>query len=386
MNILSKKWFSEPKLMIGIMTGTSVDAIDTVLVRFDRSDGSTKFDIITYDEYPIQEETIDRINKAVSNSSSVKEISELHFELSRLYAQSAKKIMEKSGINPKDIDGIGIHGQTVRHDPEGSKYIYPNTLQLGSLPVVSNITGIPVAGDFRSADIAVGGKGAPLVPIFDLEFLSCGFPVVTLNIGGIANITCLPPKNSKGRIYAFDTGPGNCLIDSYMREHFNEPFDNKGLTASAGNCDLNLLNKLLDMEYFRKEPPKSTGRELFNINNINAVINTVLRGISDADLIRTLTEFTAETIASGIKQYAAKSRKVFAAGGGTSNIFLMDLIKEKLPEMEIVLSDETGIPSDAKEAICFAYLAYLCFGAEKSPVSKITGADRDVILGVISLP
>lgn len=385
------EWLSTPRIMCGLMSGTSLDGIDAAIVEFTNLGGKHSFTLKSQLTLPYSSEIRDEITRLIEKKSTIAEISWLHTALSELHAVATQKACEIAGISPDSLDGVGFHGQTVWHSPQPKKKLglsIGSTLQLGSPSVLATVLGVPVVGDFRSADVAVGGQGAPLVPIFDSTFLRDeNHNVIALNIGGIANITLLPPIGSKDEIRAFDTGPGNVLIDAAARMFFGKQYDSKGSIAEAGRTIKAMLEQLKNHTFITKHPPKSTGREEFNSTWLEKRIRTTFQpSIPTEDILRTITEFTAWSIAENIRLFADPNSKIIASGGGIHNKTLMSLLKTELPNAEITTSDSLGIPSDTKEAICFAYLAYRTLGGLPGNIPSVTGAKQTVKLGVIAIP
>lgn len=368
--------------IIGIMTGTSLDAVDIALADITEK----SLDIIAYDEIKINSVFRDKIIEISENPVYIKDISSLNFAVSEIYFRALKEFSSKHRILLSRCDAIGIHGQTVWHQPVPdmiSNIRIASTLQLGNPVYLSKKTGLKVISDFRSGDIAYGGQGAPLVPVFDKQFLFSGKNTIALNIGGIANVTFIPKSGNENEIIAFDTGPGNMLIDIMTSKLFGEKYDKNGEIANNGKLIPEFYEELMEMEYLKRKPPKSTGRELFNFNLINKLIRQEYKS---ENIIRTLTEFTASTIAINIKMVCNTNAEIIASGGGAKNRFLMNLLKDKLKGYDLFISDQKGIPSDAKEALCFAYLAYL--NLEKLPgnLPSVTGASQKTVLGSVSYP
>ncbi len=363
----------------GIMTGTSVDGIDIALVRFTESDNNHDFEMISFDCFNLSTEAKELIEKAIREDCRTSEISKLNFLLSKEYAQAIEKLCKNSSFDQKKIDVVGVHGQTVWHEPESG-----HTLQLCNLSNLANSTGNVVIGDFRSGDIALGGQGAPLVPIFDHAFLSDHInDVIALNIGGIANITYLPKGSGIEDLQAFDTGPGNTWIDLAMREFFDKKYDKNGETARKGKIIDTLFEKLITIEFIKREPPKSTGRELFSKKNFENIIDMSWEKV---DILRTLTEFTAWSIAENMKMIGTEDSIVYVSGGGAKNDFLIERLSEYLHRSKIKSIAEIGINPDAKEAICFAYLAFRAMKGLESNIPSVSGAEKSTILGQIALP
>ncbi|GAB5464902.1 MAG: anhydro-N-acetylmuramic acid kinase [Candidatus Kapaibacteriales bacterium] len=387
----TKWWLSEPRIVAGVMTGTSLDSIDIAVVRFFKKEGRQKFSLVSEEVAPISEDMRQYILDIIKSGASAKDFSQLGYYLAEKYAENIEKAMKKKRLKLDSLDAVGIHGQTIWHQPEKEAFLgssTSSTFQIGNGSVLANIIGKPVVSDFRAADVALGGQGAPLVPIFDDAFLSeDNMDVIALNIGGISNITYMPAKSSSRPVTAFDTGPGNMLIDWAMKKLFNKDYDHKGETAQRGWSIEELQKRLHEIEYIHREPPKSTGRELFSGELIKAISQSKsIRNSSPPDIVRTLTEFTAWSIATNIERFANPEAKIIVSGGGTKNSFLMQLIKRSLPQAEVVISDTAGISSDQKEAVCFAYLAYRTLAGMKSNIPNATGAKRSAVLGSISIP
>ena len=367
-------------LYIGIMTGTSMDAIDVVIARFENFP-----EVI--DEYstPIDPE----LRKVLLDLATKSEINidlfvQTHFVLAHEYSKAVSEALAKANLSAKDIRAIGLHGQTIRHIPKSGA-----TFQLGSGTALSALCGIDVVSDFRSGDIALGGEGAPLIPMFDHRFLqSKDHNRILLNIGGIANITYLPAGGNEESVMAFDTGPGNMIIDSLMIKLFDKHYDEGGKIAENGKIDNDSLTQLLKDQYFMRQPPKSTGRELFSDSFTKELQKKVARGAIFADdAIASVTELTAITIANAMSFLPLTDSvptEIIASGGGVKNLFLCNRIKELLPKIEFRISDEIGIPSQAKEALAFAYFAKAFVDDEKIHLPKTTGASRKIILGSLS--
>ncbi len=389
----SKQWLSKPRIICGLMTGTSVDSMDAVLASFSvDNSGRHQFEIIEQHKSEIPDKITQLIHKIIRSDSSISELSFVNSELSRLYSISVKAILKSAALSALDLDAISIHGQTVWHEPKTNdvknQEKIGHTLQLGSASYLANLINVPVVGDFRSADIALGGQGAPLVPIFDYYFFRSQTEDVTmLNIGGISNITYIPANASEDDVVAFDTGPGNVLIDIFMQKYFNQPYDDLGFHARSGKIIESLFEVLKQNEFVHKSPPKSTGREFFNEDYISSIINWArLDKFDYNDFVCTLSEFTAWSICENIRKNAKPRGKLIVSGGGSQNLFIIDRIKTLLPEVELFLSDDFGIPYDAKEALCFAYLAWRTLGNLHGNIMSATGASRKAILGVMAIP
>ncbi|MBK9248373.1 MAG: anhydro-N-acetylmuramic acid kinase [Ignavibacteria bacterium] len=319
---------------------------------------------------------------------SIADVSFLTSALTEFHASAVVDACTACSITPEQLDGIGFHGQTVWHAPKPTKKLYTklgNTLQLTSGQTLAALLSTTVVSDFRSADVALGGQGAPLVPLFDSVFLRDSTRnVIALNIGGIANITLLPASKAEP-VIAFDTGPGNVLIDASTTMFFGKNYDKNGSIAAAGRPIRTMLEQLKDHKFISQKPPKSTGREVFNKSWLEKRIRTTFQpSIPSEDVVRTITEFTSWSIAENIRLFADPTSKIIASGGGIHNKTLMQLLKNELPKASIITSDEIGINSDAKEALCFAFLAYRTLGGLTGNIPSVTGASREAILGSVS--
>lgn len=377
----------EKKLIIGALSGTSVDAVDVVLAEIKGNGESTEVNVLNFDSIPISPDIKDFILKnSDSSTASLRDISQLNFLIGNVFADSILKFLEKNGIKGRDIDLIGSHGQTIHHIPKPEDlfgYNIKSTLQIGDPSVIANKTGITTVGDFRVADMALGGEGAPLVPFLDdILFRSTDRNILLINIGGISNITFLPKSGSPS---AFDTGPGNMLIDRLMKEFYDKPYDENGETASRGKLNERLFENLRKFDnYYNAAPPKSTGREFYGESFIEYIIS-VAHDVSDEDIIRTVTEYTAYTIHYNVDAFTkSMPDEILVSGGGANNKFLMGLLKEYF-SVDVKPLEHNGITPDNKEAVLFAVLANETINGNPSNVPSISGAERPAILGKICL-
>jgi anhydro-N-acetylmuramic acid kinase len=349
----------------GIMSGTSLDGIDVAVIDIHKS----KIETVAHQSTPYPA----AIRKAILAASTPAEISQLNFQLGELYAEAVRKV----GVPLKTIKLIGCHGQTIYH--QGKKPV--NTLQIGESAIIAERTGITVVNDFRTRDIAAGGQGAPLVPFVDyLLFRHAKKTRVALNIGGIANISLIPAKAKHSELIAFDTGPGNMVIDALVSEFTKgkQLFDRGGAIGAKGHVDRKLLDKLLNDPYYKQRPPKSAGREQYGAEFIAALPKLKL-----PDLIATATALTAATIAMGVN-LVGKADEIIASGGGVHNRQLMGNLAALLPDTKISTTNEHGIDADAKEAIAFAVLAYRTIHGRPGNLPSATGAKHPVVLGKIT--
>ncbi len=353
----------------GVMSGTSLDGIDVAIVDIRGRSIST---IGTqFSPYP---DEVRRAILAVSNTTTTtREISRLDFRLGELYAKALLRALRRYG----PVELIGCHGQTIYHESGA------NTLQIGEAAVIAERTGIPVISDFRPHDIAAGGQGAPLVPFVDyMLFRHPRRTRIALNVGGIANITVIPAGALPGDVVAFDTGPGNMVIDALMQEFSRgkQNFDRNGRIAAKGRVNRPLLDRLLADPYYRKRPPKSAGREQYGAEFVAYLKQS---GLPMSDLITTATVLTAATIAVGAGRFGPAD--LIVSGGGAHNPVIMSHLAAFLPSVRLATSAEYGIDVDAKEAIAFAILAYQTWRRKPSNLPSATGARRPVILGKLSL-
>jgi anhydro-N-acetylmuramic acid kinase len=328
---------------------------------------------------------------AVSNTSALTgDISRLNFLLGELYVEALEETAERAEIPLNTVKLIGCHGQTIFHEGQGAQFLgkkVASTFQIGESSIISERTGIDVVSNFRERDIAAGGKGAPLVPYLDYMLMRHrGRGRVAINIGGIANLTAIPPNTNTDRVIAFDTGPGNMVIDQLVSRitQGGLTFDRDGNMAAAGVIDVKLLAKLLRDKYFRAKPPKTAGREQYGAEFVTKLLDTEL---SSEDLIATATAVTAESIALGVRNFVLPEMRVdevFVSGGGTHNPTLMRMLRKALDPIPVMESTEVGLDVDAKEAIAFAVMAYETAHCRPSNVPMATGAKRPVVLGKIT--
>ena len=391
---LHKLMKKRTKYVIGLMSGTSADGIDTALVRIKESEQGIKIKLIAFDCLKYSPRIKNFIlDCSQENTVTVKDICRLNFLMGELFAQAACHIVKKAKMNLEDIDLIGSHGQTICHLPDKEKISgveISSTLQVGEASIIAEKTGIVTVSDFRPRDMAAGGEGAPLSAYVDfILYHSQQEGIIALNIGGIANVTAIPAKAKEEDILAFDTGPGNMLIDGLIKRVSggNEVCDRNGVTAQQGEVVEEVLARLMEHPFLSKSPPKSTGREEFGEDYLNWII-TIAKGINWKDLICTITAFTAKSIASACKDFifpVAPFTKMIVSGGGVHNKCLMNMLREELPQIQIVSSDELKIPADAREAISFAVLANETIMQRPGNLPSATGAQKKVVLGKITL-
>jgi anhydro-N-acetylmuramic acid kinase len=374
----------------GIMSGTSLDGIDVAIIDITGSGFKAKINVLTSHSVPYPRQIREALLAVSNTSTQTGDISRLNFLLGELYVEALEETAERAQIPLNTIKLIGCHGQTIFHEGQGAQYLgkkVASTFQIGESSVISERTGIDVISNFRERDVAAGGKGAPLVPYLDyLLIRHRGRGRVAVNIGGIANLTAIPPNTSTDRVIAFDTGPGNMVIDQLVSRitQGGQTYDRDGAIAASGQIDPKLLAKLLRDKYFRAKPPKTAGREQYGAEFVSKLLDTEL---SSEDLIATATALTAESIALGVRNFVTPEMRVdevFVSGGGTHNPTLMRMLAKAMNPIPVKESSEVGLDVDAKEAIAFAVMAYETAHQRPSNVPMATGARRSVVLGKLT--
>jgi anhydro-N-acetylmuramic acid kinase len=381
---------NKSKHAIGLLSGTSVDGIDVVLIQIQGSQTQTKLKVLDFITFPYPA----KIQEAILKNSEIKtakidEICRLNVIIGQLFGEAALRICKKNRIKPNAVAFIGSHGQTIHHLPDNKSYggfRTKSSLQIGDPSVIANISGITTVGDFRIADCAVGGDGAPLVPYFDyILFRHRKLNRGLLNIGGIANITVIPKNSGKNEVIAFDTGPGNMLIDELMKRLFNKSYDEDGLVAQKGKMNNDLFEYFKKDVYYKKRPPKSTGREHYGSAFVSNIMKHSVH-IKKVDIIRTITEFTAYSIWYNYKKFIQDKIKIdelIVSGGGSKNKTIYKLLSSYFKGVKIRDIKLNGANADNKEAVLFAVLANECLAGNPSNIPKVTGSTKDVILGKI---
>jgi len=381
----------ETRLVVGLMTGTSTDGVDAVLAQVAGSGEATSAEVLAHLSSEIPAELRGDLFTLFMPDAQVEDLCRANFALGEVLANAALAVIEEAGMSPEEVDLIGSHGQTVRHLPASS---VPSTLQIGEPAVIAQRTGITTIGDFRPADIAVGGEGAPLVPLVDyLLFRDDEVGRLMLNIGGIANVTVLAPAATPDTVLAFDLGPGNMLVDGAVAHLTGgvELYDDGGRRAERGTADESWVARLIEHEFIRREPPKSTGREEFGTGYLAEVLARM--DLAADDTVATLTAFTARAIGTGIRRFAIGTygegnlSEVWVSGGGVRNLYLMELLRQELPGLSVAPIDELGmgVSAEAKEALAFAVLANQSIAGRAGNLPGATGAERPVVLGKIAL-
>ncbi|MBN1583011.1 MAG: anhydro-N-acetylmuramic acid kinase [Anaerolineae bacterium] len=371
-------------LIVGLMSGTSADGIDAAVVKFSQERELVRIKILACIELPHLAQVRRQIlNLFPPNRGSARAICETNVAIGDAFAIAALKAIETAGLTPSQVDLVASHGQTIYHQVEPGHL--RSTLQIGEPAVIAEKTGITTISNFRPRDIAAGGQGAPLVSYIDyLLFHKPGHTRAIQNIGGIGNVTVLSDT-----VFAFDTGPGNALIDHAASRLSGEKLvcDLDGKWAARGTIHQGILSKLLAHPYLKQPPPKTTGRELFGATFANQVIDDALTiKLSPYDILATLTAFTADSIARAYADFIASSvNEVILSGGGQRNPTLVQMLKQKLgPQIPVRMADTFGIPSDGKESISFAVLGYLTIHGWTGTLATCTGANHASILGTIT--
>ena len=377
--------------IVGLMSGTSLDGIDAALVRVNDSGLKTEIEMIEFITYPFPKAVEEEIVQSLSvDTSNVQLICSLNFKLGKLFSEATKEVCKKAGLPLEHLDLVGSHGQTIYHQPLQEENMVPSTLQIGEPAVIAYDTNTPVISNFRTMDMAAGGQGAPLVPYTEyVLYRSETKGRLLQNIGGIGNVTVLPKQATLEDMYAFDTGPGNMIIDEVCRQLFNRKYDEGGKLAKQGQMNEELLAYCLSHPYIMSHPPKSTGRELFGkqyVENLLRQFNT----LPGEDILATVTMFTAKSIVDNYRAFILPKtdiEEVIIGGGGSYNNTLIEMIRSLLGDSITVLTqEELGYSSEAKEAVAFALLANETFNGKPSNVPCATGAKKDVILGNITFP
>jgi anhydro-N-acetylmuramic acid kinase len=358
-------------IYLGLISGTSMDAIDAALVDFDVVPPR----IIATSATPFEPHLKSRISALIEQADHVAldAVGQIDVELGRTFARAALALMRTAGINSDRVAAIGSHGQTLRHRPDLG---VPFTWQIGDPNTLAEMTGVSVVADFRRRDIAAGGQGAPLLPVFhDQVFRSDDEDRVIANLGGIANITILTRDSS---VTGFDTGPANRLLDAWIAQHLGKDFDAEGAWAASGRVDETLLNELLDEPYLRLAPPKSTGRELFNLPWLENKLGLFSR--PPRDVQATLQQFTARTLAAAVRQHAPGAA-LYVCGGGARNLGLLNAIAALIAPNPVASTCALGLDPDFVEAVAFAWFAKRTLEGLTSSAGSVTGAKGARILG-----
>ncbi len=379
---------SKPTLRIlGLMSGTSMDGVDAVVADIGGPPDAPTIRQIAFRTVPYPDELRREVRAVASGDvRSADGLSRLDHAVGEAFAEAGRAVLVEAGLGPGAVDVVASHGQTIFHSPERRE-----TWQIGEPSRIAAVLKAPVVSDFRRGDQAAGGQGAPLVPLFDALLLrSPEHGRILLNLGGIANVTVLPKGRGTGGVYAFDTGPGNILIDEFL-VHATEGrirMDKRGAMAAQGTVDEDLLGGFLEHPYFYEKPPKSTGREVFGAQFVGLTLGEwARRGEHLEDIVATLTEFTAISVAASVKEYVlpgTKVKEMLVSGGGVHNDTLMRRLREELEDLSVAPLETAGFSSDAKEALAFALLARETICGRPGNIPGATGARGPVVLGVVT--
>jgi len=394
-------------IVAGVMSGTSADGINVALVRLSaRGQECPRYTLLGHEEYPFPA-PVRRAILAMMNAelAHVADLARLNFLLGELYAEAVAKTARKHRVK---LDLVGCHGQTLYHQGVAERFLGRKlavTWQTGEGAVIAARLGVPVVSDFRPADIAAGGKGAPLVPFLDyLLYRDQRVARIAQNIGGIANLTAIPAGASLRQVLAFDTGPGNMVIDAVMEELFGRRYDRDGKVAASGRVLDGVIARLVRAHFFRQKPPRTAGREEFGREYVGRFLQ-ICRGASRPDVVATATALTVRSIADAVQRFVLprfgvrrgivaravarqqrRNHEMIVSGGGAKNPTLMAMLRDEIAALGIALhfSDEFGLPAEAKEAVAFALLAHETWHRRPANVPSATGAKRAAILGKIS--
>ncbi|HWR37186.1 MAG TPA: anhydro-N-acetylmuramic acid kinase [Clostridia bacterium] len=377
-------------IVAGVMSGTSADGINVALVRLAGSGFRTRFELLAHEEFPypgaVRRTVLSMMN---ATAASVADLARLNFLLAELYADAVLETQRRSATK---CELVGCHGQTLYHQGEAESFLGRKlavTWQTGEGAVLAARVGVPVVSDFRPADMAAGGKGAPLVPFLDyLLYRNATRGRIVQNIGGIGNLTAIPAGATAESVVAFDTGPGNMVIDAVMERLFDKRFDRDGKVAAKGQALQTVVSEALRDAFFRRRAPKTAGREQFGREYVELFLKRCGRARKE-DVIATATLLTARSIGEAVRVLSDGERKFhdfLVSGGGAKNPTLMSMIGEELHRRGLKLrsTDELGLPAEAKEAVAFAVLAFETWNRRPSNVPSATGANRPAILGKIS--
>ncbi|WP_404469753.1 anhydro-N-acetylmuramic acid kinase [Sutcliffiella horikoshii] len=388
LNVTSKP----ERIGIGIMSGTSVDGVDVAIISVKGSGEELSYQQLAFDTVDIPQDLRREIFKQFNPAeSSVDKVCSLNFELGKLFALAARSVVENAGLRVEDIDFIGSHGQTIYHIPVNQQDmgLVKSTMQIGEASVLAEMFQCPVVSDFRVRDMAAGGEGAPLVPYVDhLLFRSDTENIALQNIGGIGNVTYLPKGGSASDVIAFDTGPGNMIMDEAMNILTDGRFlfDKNGELAAKGTVNEDILKELMDHPYFTLSVPKSTGRELFGAAFTRKLVDRMLgKGLSSEDILATVTMFTALTIVDQLGRFLPGGvDTLVVSGGGAYNATLLRFLKE-LGGFVVKTQEDLGFSSESKEAVAFALLANETLFGVPNNVPTATGAAKQVVLGKLTI-
>ena len=369
-------------LVIGLMSGTSLDGVDASLVKITKSNNTYKYEQVGFLFVPYEEDVKNKIMEASKlNSSNVQKICSLNFELGYIYKDVVIRLLDKYNLNKDDIEFIAMHGQTIWHNPDNLDGYFSSTLQIGEPSIIAYHLDTLVISNFRTMDMAAGGSGAPLVPFVNYAlFKSDTKNIAFQNIGGIGNVAYIPKNACAKDVIAFDTGPGNMLIDEAMKLLFGKPYDESGRVALSGKVNEEVLAYLMKDEYLDLPYPKSTGREKYSKQYLEEILN-MMKDEPHENIIATLSAYTADTISYAYKKFLKDVDELILSGGGSHNKFIVNRLKEKL-NIPVLIHKE----SDSYEAYCFAILGHYTYMKKPSNMISVTGAKDEVILGNYTYP
>lgn len=389
----------EVRHVVGMMSGTSVDGVDAALVEISGTDSEPKVKLLAFENKPYPPQVREKIFSLFTPANAtVDKVGYMNFLLGEIYAKSALSVIEKAGMKPEKIDVIGSHGQTIWHapipeSPDGIPVAY--TVQIGEGSVIAERTGILTVSDFRVADMAAGGQGAPLVPFSEyLLYRREKETILLQNIGGIGNMTVMPAGAKPRDVFAFDTGPGNMIIDAVISAVTGgeKTYDAGGETAAKGRVCNALLDILKEEPYYRQPLPKTTGREHFGVQYTEKILGWWKENpIPVEDLLATVTDLTAYSIADAYERYVLpkyRASEIIVGGGGSYNATLLRFMKERFAPHGVAVrtQEDLGLSSDAKEAVAFALMADCCMRGKANTLSSVTGAEHPAVMGKISQP
>ncbi|WP_422658384.1 anhydro-N-acetylmuramic acid kinase [Paenibacillus sp. EC2-1] len=388
---------NEPRIIIGLMSGTSLDGIDAAIVRITGSGLQSQVELLYYYNTPYDASIREQLKALCSiEHSSSASVCSMNAYLGRKFADAAIRAAQEARFSMDEVHFISSHGQTLWHIPEGEAgdpFSVPSTLQIGDLSVIAKHTGKMVVGDFRPADMAVGGQGAPLVPYGDfILFRHETKGRILQNIGGIGNCSAIPSGATPSEVFAFDTGPGNMIMDEvvHVLSEGKLTYDHGGRWAAEGTVDGELITELMSHHYFQMAPPKSTGRELFGKDYAVSFLEMARdKGLADADIVATATGFTARSIADSYRRYVfpvSDIQEVIVSGGGAHNAELLRMLADMLPQKQVMTSAQLGFHDDAKEAVIFALLGNDFMNGIPNNLPAATGASRPTVMGKLALP
>lgn len=389
----------EVRRVVGMMSGTSVDGVDAALVEISGTDSEPKVKLLAFENKPYPPQVREKIFSLFTPANAtVDKVGYMNFLLGEIYAKSALSVIEKAGMKPEEIDVIGSHGQTIWHapipeSPDGIPVAY--TVQIGEGSVIAERTGILTVSDFRVADMAAGGQGAPLVPFSEyLLYRREKETILLQNIGGIGNMTVMPAGAKPRDVFAFDTGPGNMIIDAVISAVTGgeKTYDTGGETAAKGKVCNALLDILKEEPYYRQPLPKTTGREHFGVQYTEKILSWWKENpIPVEDLLATVTDLTAYSIADAYERYVLpkyQASEIIVGGGGSYNATLLRFMKERFAPHGVAVrtQEDLGLSSDAKEAVAFALMADCCMRGKANTLPSVTGAEHPAVMGKISQP